>query len=161
MSEDDSDKQIMEILNSIFSSIDGKLLPIIKISEKLSSIIEYLSQESNPLDKKVKLLSILNLIFQENKSLIHYFITKCKTENLNLLECIINTYLIEALENDNKTVVENLLNLIVENSTITKSLFEFIYQKLSLFFIDDKTNKINENYLLKTFKLLQIFYRNI
>ena len=161
MSEDDSDKQIMEILNSIFSSIDGKLLPIIKISEKLSSIIEYLSQESNPLDKKVKLLSILNLIFQENKSLIHYFITKCKTENLNLLECIINTYLIEALENDNKTVVENLLNLIVENSTITKSLFEFIYQKLSLFFIDDKTNKINENYLLKTFKLLQIFYQDI
>ena len=117
MSEDDLDKQIMEILNSIFSSMDGKLLPIIKISEKLSSIIEYLSQESNPLNKKIKLLLILNLIFQENKSLIHYFITKCKTENLNLLECIINTYLVDSLENENQLEIENLLSLIVENST--------------------------------------------
>ena len=50
MSEDDSDQQIMDILNSIFSSIDGKLLPIIKISEKLSSIIEYLNKETNRID---------------------------------------------------------------------------------------------------------------
>ena len=161
MSEDDTNNQIIEILNSIFGSIDGKLLPIIKFSEKLSSIIEYLSNDSNILNNKVKLLSILGLLFQENKLLIHYFVNKCIIENLNFLECIINFYYNENIEKENQIIIENLLNLIVDNSASSSSIFEFIYQKLSIFFIDDNINKINEKYLLKSFKLLQIFYKDI
>ena len=161
MTENESNNQMMEILQSIFLSIEGKILPIIKISEKISFIIKYLNEESNTLNNKLKLLSLLHIIFQENKLLIHYFVTKCKTDNINLLECIINLYYLEGLTNENKIIIENLLNLIVDNSSSTKSIFEFIYQKLSFYFIDDNINKINEEYLLKSFKLLQIFYKDL
>ena len=161
MSENVPDSQMMEIMQSIFLSIEGKLLPIIKISEKISFIIKYLNEESNTLNNKLQLLSLFFAIFQENKLLIHYFITKCKTENMNLLECIINIYYLEEITNENKSIIENLLDLIVDNSSSTKSIFEFIYQKLSFYFIDDNIYKINEQYLLKSFKLLQIFYKDL
>ena len=160
MSENESNNQIMDILESIFLSSEGKLLPIIKLSEKIAYIAKYLNEESNTLNNKLKLLSLLNIIFLENKFLIHYFNTKCKTENINLLECIINIYYLEDLTDENKSIIENLLNLMVENTSITKSIFEYIYQKLSFYFIDDNINKLNEKYLLKSFKLLQIFYKD-
>ena len=160
MSDDDSNS-IIKILQVTFTSIDNKILPIINTSDKLYLIISYLYEDSNTIDNKLRLLSLLNSIFQENKSLIHFFTNKCKTDYLNLLECIINIYLLENIGNEHKNILESLLNLIVENSTITSSIFEFIYQKFSVYFIDDNINKINQIYLLKSMKLLQIFYKDI
>ena len=160
MSEDDSNYSAV-ILKSIFTSIDTKLLPIIKTSEQLHSIIEYFSKDQIPINIKFKLISFLTSLFQENKILIPYFVTKCKTDNLNLLESIINIYFIENIENELKKTIEHLLLLIVENISATSPIFEFIYQKLSVYFIDENMSKINEQYLLKALRLLQIFYKEI
>ena len=160
MSEDDSNYSAV-ILKSIFTSIDTKLLPIIKTSEQLHSIIEYFSKDQIPINIKFKLISFLTSLFQENKILIPYFVTKCKTDHLNLLESIINIYFIENIENELKKTIEHLLLLIVENISATSPIFEFIYQKLSVYFIDENMSKINEQYLLKALKLLQIFYKEI
>ena len=134
MSEDDSNYSAV-ILKSIFTSIDTKLLPIIKTSEQLHSIIEYFSKEQIPLNIKFKLISFLTSLFQENKILIPYFVTKCKTDHLNLLESIINIYFIENIENELKKTIEHLLLLIVENISATSPIFEFIYQIYSRFYI--------------------------
>ena len=161
MSENDSkNNSINNILQSIFISVDDKIIPIISSSEKLSSIISFLTEESNIINNKIKLLSSLTLIFSKNKQLIHFFIKNCKTEDINLLEIIINIYFIENLEMENKKIIENLLNLIIENTSISKSIYEFVYQKLSFFYIDNNITKINEEFLLKTFKILQIFYKD-
>ena len=161
MSENDSkNNSINNILQSIFISVDDKIIPIISSSEKLSSIISFLTEESNIINNKIKLLSSLTLIFSKNKQLIHFFIKNCKTEDINLLEIIINIHFIENLEMENKKIIENLLNLIIENTSISKSIYEFVYQKLSFFYIDNNITKINEEFLLKTFKILQIFYKD-
>ena len=154
-------KSIVEIFQSIFNSFDGQILPIINSSEKINDILNFLVDDLNQLEAKLELLMILRLIFLENKTLIHHFINKCATNNLDLIEYIINIYLKEDLDINNKNILENLLNIIIENSSISKSIFEFIYQKLSFYFIDDNINKININYLIKSLKLLQIFYKDI
>ena len=162
MIEADSTKNsIMSIMGSIFNSIDDKILPIIYQPEEIPSIIRYLTDDSNAISNKLQLLSILNLIFIENKMLIIHFINKCRTENCNLIESIINIYLSENIENENKKIIENILSLIMENITLSKSIFEFIYQKLSYYYIGDNITKIKEEFLLKSYRLLQIFYNGM
>ena len=162
MIEADSTKNsIMSIMGSIFNSIDDKILPIIYQPEEIPSIIRYLTDDSNAISNKLQLLSILNLIFIENKMLIIHFIHKCRTENCNLIESIINIYLSENIENENKKIIENILSLIMENITLSKSIFEFIYQKLSYYYIGDNITKIKEEFLLKSYRLLQIFYNGM
>ena len=151
---------IIEIFQSIFNIVDGKILPIINSSDKLNTLINFLTEDSIELKVKLELLIVLRTIFLENKALIHYFVNKYTTMNLNLIECIINIYLKEELDIENQKILENLLNLIIENSSISKSIFEFIYQKISFYYIDDNIKKINENYLIKSLRLLQIFYKD-
>ena len=158
LEENLNNNPIIQLLQSVFNSNDGKILPIINNHEELTSINRFLYEESNSLDNKTLLLSLLYTIFNENKMLINHFIMKCQIENSNLLESIINIYYNENLDNQNKTIIERLLNLINENAKM-KSIIEFIYQKVSYFFIDNNITKLNEEFLLKSFRLLQIFYK--
>ena len=161
MSEIDlKQNQSLIVLQKVFNSLNDKIIPIINTSEELSSIINYLIDDSQDLNNKLQLIFCLTLIFHENKILIHYFINKCKSENINLLECIINIYLKENLDEPNKKIIWTLFNLIIENSAVPKSIYEFIYQKMSYFYIDDNMSKITEEFLLKIFKLLQILYKD-
>ena len=161
MSENDpKQNQLLTVLQKIFNSLNNKIIPIINTSEELSSIINYLNDDSQEINNKLQLIFYLILIFRENKLLIHYFISKCKSENINLLECIINIYLKENIDEQNKKIIWFLFNLILENSTVPKSIYEFIYQKMSYFYIDDNMSKLTEEFLLKIFKLLQVLYED-
>jgi hypothetical protein len=161
MSENDSNQnQSLIVLQKIFNSLNNKIVPIINIVEELSSIINYLIDDSQEINNKLQLIFYLTLIFRENKALIHYFLSKCKSENINLLECIINLYLKENIDEQNKKIIWFLFNLIIENTAVPKSIYEFIYQKMSYFYIDDNMSKITEEFLLKIFKLLQILYKD-
>ena len=161
MSENDSNQnQSLIVLQKIFNSLNNKIVPIINTSEELSSLINYLIDDSQEINNKLQVIFYLTLIFSENKTLIHYFINKCKSENINLLECIINLYLKENLNEQNKKIIWFLFNLIIENCAVPKSIYEFIYQKMSYFYIDDNMSKITEEFLVKIFKLLQILYKD-
>ena len=161
MAENDSKQnQSLIVLQKIFNSLNNKIVPIINKTEELYSIINYLIDDSQEINNKFQIIFYLTLIFRENKALIHYFISKCKSENINLLECIINLYLKENLDEQNKKIIWFLFNLIIENSAVPKSIYEFIYQKMSYFYIDDNMSKITEEFLVKIFKLLQILYKD-
>jgi hypothetical protein len=161
MAEKDSKQnQSLTVLQKIFNSLNNKIVPIINKSEELSSIIKYLIDDSQELKNKLQIIFYLTLIFRENKILIHYFINKCKSDKINLLECIINIYLKENIDEQNTKIIWILFNLIIENSAIPKSIYEYIYQKMSYFYIDDNMSKITEEFLLKVFKLLQILYKD-
>jgi hypothetical protein len=79
----------------------------------------------------------------------------------------VNLYLEENIIGPFQTLLEDLINNINFTVSVTKNIFEYIYQKLSFFFNieqhsnNDKITYLSEEVLLKYLRLLNIFYNDI
>ena len=155
----------ISLLNDIFiKSKDNPkiLLPILKSSEKIPTIISFLKDSKNQIKDKISLLSSLKSLFISNKNLIPCFVDKCTSSRSNVFEPIINMYLEESVSNNDLLILEEIIKIIIINVTIPKLSLQYIYQRLSKFFTNEQKNNNNEilkeKNFIKYLKILKLFY---
>ena len=147
-----------------------EFLPIVKDMKNIPNIISFINSNTSlqmNLDNNISLVFFLKNLFSENNDLMPLFIKRCVKDKKTFLESLVNLYLEEKVVGQSQTLVEELINNINYNVSVDKSVFEFIYQKLSYYFNVDyhlKSEKIvylTDKDLLKYLRLLNIFYTDL
>ena len=153
------------LLNDIFletKTAPKKLIPIIKSSDKIPSIIPFLNDSKNQIKDKIDIISTLISLFKYNKNLIPCFIEKFTSNRYNFYEPLIKIYLDNNISNDGRLKIEDMIKLLNINITTPKSALEYVYQKLSNYFKNEgnNTNKdiLTEKIMLKYLNLLKLLY---
>ena len=147
----------------------GQLLPLISSPNEIHVLFSFLNYKDensteqnnniyNTIMTKIQLLNYLMELFKMNNNLIFLFIKKCKSNFKSFFDPLIDIYLNEYTKDNNKIIIEKLLQLIIKHVSIQKNTLEYIYQKLSIYFRKDAKKKLTENLLLKYLNLLDIFY---
>ena len=161
---ENNNKKSLSFISDIFyhkNSDSDIIFPIIKNSYKIKDLISFLkSNEYNINDKYTEILKLFDL-FKSNITLIPFFKKCCKRNNLNLLyESIFDIYLSPEIQQDKELILENLLKLIITNSSLPKSAPEYLYQKMSIFFKKEKEEELNEQLFMKYLNLLHLCYKD-
>ena len=153
------------LLNEIFlesKSNPKNLLPILQSSEKIVNIFQFLNDNKNQLKEKINFLSSLMSLFNENNYLIPFLIDRCYLKGYNLFEPLINMYLDKNISKEDLIKIEEIIKLFIINVTIPKSVLEYIYQRLSIFFgkAEENDNKeiLTEDLLIRYLNILELFY---
>ena len=154
-SEVDENFQILKNIFLIDEKNNNEILPFINPSFDLNNLFYLLN--TNKTKSKIELLQTLLKIFTANKNLIFLFADKNKK---TLFESIINIYLYESFDENEKKIIENLLQFLIQNISIHKNLLEQLYQKIAIYFHKDETIPLSENILLKYLNLFDFFYTN-
>ena len=167
------DQAFINLMGSIFyksTTEEDEFLPIVKDMKSIPNIISFINTNNNlqtNLDNNISLVFFLKNLFSENNDLMPLFVKRCVKDKRTFLESLVNLYLEEKVVGQYQTLVEDLINNINYNVSVDKSVFEFIYQKLSYYFnVDhhlksDKITYLSEKDLLKYLRLLNIFYTDI
>ena len=167
------DQTFINLMGSIFyqsTTEEDEFLPIVKNMNNIPNIISYINTNNNiqmNLDNNISLVFFLKNLFSENSDLMPLFIKRCVKDKRTFLESLVNLYLEEKIVGQYQTLLEDLINNINYNVSVDKSVFEFIYQKLSYYFnVDhhsnsDKITYLSEKDLLKFLRLLNIFYTDL
>ena len=167
------DRQLISLLNTIFFASPNEtdeFLPVIKDAKNIPNIIPFINRSQDAemnLENAISLIFFLKNLFLENNDLIPVFIKHCVKNKITFLESIVNLYLQEKLEKDSLIMIEDLISDINYHISICKNIFEYIYQKLNIYFnikqtVNKNNNKIlTESVLLRYLKLLNIFYTDL
>ena len=167
------DRSLITLLNSIFYESpfeSDDFLPIIKDAKNIPDIVPFLSSDTKVqinLNNTLSLIYYLKNLFSENEDLILLFLKHCIKNKTTLIQAIINKYMDNKLEGQSLTLIEDFLSNIIYNVSVCKSIFEYIYQKLNVYFNINQNIQCNENtilteaLLLKYLKLLNLFYTDI
>ena len=165
--------QLISLLNSIFyeSPIDkGEFLPIVRDLKNIPNVIPFLNLDKNissNLNNSISLIFFLKNLFLENNDLIPLFIKNCFKNKKSLFTSLIDLYLEEKTDEKALIMIEDLINNINFNISISNNVFEYIYQQLNGFFNmnqkikNEKTKTLTVPIFLKIMKLLNIFYTDI
>ena len=142
-------------LSSIFykNPDNDTLTSIIKNKDKIKDIPIYLLNKQVLFENKKTLLKSLLDIFLENYFLINFFQLQTKYNEYCFIESLIELYIKEKEEN------KELLNLIILCNNyipITKNMMEIIYNNLSKYFINESIHNLDEQYLIRHLKLLNL-----
>ena len=161
---ENNNKKSFSFISDIFhykESDSNLIFPIIKNPYKIENLISFLkSKEYNINDKYEEIQKLFDL-FKSNIFLIPFFIRCCKKNNLNLLyESIFDIYLNQEIQKDREYEIENILKLIMINTTLPKSAPEYLYQKMSTFFNEEKKGELNEQLFMKYLNLLHLCYKD-
>ena len=161
---------ITSILQTIFytQNINNiiQYIPIIKSTDNIITFINHLNCLQIPIETRISYLQILNDLFSKNLQLIPLIektLTKHKT---SLFKLCINLYLNNPINSTNEEIIFSFLNVIINNITLTKDIFDYIYNSLanisikhtSLFDKLTDTECIDENVFIKYLKLFQLLY---
>ena len=153
-------KQLLSSIFQISIKEKDKYYPIIEESTNISNLLLFLKNENNNYKEKKEILFILLQLFKENEALIPLFMSKNITNEINLYEPLIDLYF-NSKEKEIKALVEQLIQIIVNNATLTKTSIEYLFQKLSQYFerkeLDDK-GRLDEDEMMKYLNLFLIFY---
>ena len=167
------DRSLISLLNTIFyesPSETDEFLPIIKDAKNISEIIPFLGSDINiqiNLNNNISLIFYLKNIFSENDDLMPVFIKLCNKNKITFIQALINIYLNDKIKDQSLTLIEDLLSNITYKVSVCRSIFEYIYQKLNIYFNINQNIQFNETtvlteaLLLKYLKLLRIFYTDI
>ena len=119
--------EIISILKDIFYEIpnnENEFLPIIKDSNNIVKIISFLVTYNNTEDEyinlDINLLTILKDFFKLNTNLIPLFMkNSISSYNTTFYESLINLYLNEKIKDNNRQTLEELLNFINTNYSLS------------------------------------------
>ena len=158
--------EIISILKDIFYEMpnnENEFLPIIKNSNNIVKIISFLVTYNNTEDEyinlDINLLTILKNFFKLNSNLIPLFMkNSISSYNTTFYESLINLYLNEKINDNNRQTLEELLNFINNNYSLSKTSLEFIYQNLSKYFTNEAKVKLTDRLLLRYLNLLNHLY---
>ena len=159
-------KEIFLLLKNIFYELPNKVneyLPIIKSSANIKNIIPFLltynTNKEEDINQVINLLFILKEFFSINNNLIPLFMKNSIFSNdMSFYECLITIYLNENINDDNKLVLEELINLINANYSVSKHSLSYIYQKLSKYFTNEAKSKLTDRLLYRYLNLLNHIY---
>ena len=166
------DSMLMTLLNSIFyPSPDeaDEFLPIVKDMKNIPNIISFLNSDKNiqmDLNNRISLVFFLKNLFSENNDLIPLFIKRCVQNKKTLLESIVDLYLNDTIYGESQALLEDFMNNVNFTVSVSRNIFEYIYQKISVYYniyqkvTYEKTN-LSGKLLLKYLKLLNIFYTDV
>ena len=158
--------EISSLLQEIFYSLPNNInsfLPIIKSSNKIKKIIPFLltynTNKEEDINQNINLLFILKEFFKINNNLIPLFMNNSVySHNLSFYESLLTLYLNENINDDDKSIIEEFINFINENYSISKHCLEFIYQKLSKYFTAEADIKLTDKLLYRYLNLLNHIY---
>ena len=145
-------------------------MPIVRDLKNIPNVIPFLNLDKNissNLNNSISLIFFLKNLFSENNDLIPLFIKNCFKNKKSLFTSLIDLYLEEKTDEKALIMIEDLINNINFNVSISNNVFEYIYQQLNGFFnIHQKIKNENTKILtvpifLKIMKLLNIFYTDI
>ena len=156
-------KDYIYILKEIFNCPNENSLeiyPIIKNSDNFQKFKIYMKDKNVINSNKVLLLKKLKNLFDNNDILIPFFVNNFYKKSSYFFYPIINLYLSDDIDEENMKFLDEFLFLINSYIPLNKSIFEFIYQKLSKYFGNRSKIKINEAKLLRYLRLLKIFYKD-
>ena len=84
-----------------------------------------------------------------------------KSKQYHIYEPLIDLYVTPKLKKEYESLLDELFQIILTHVTITRNALEYVYQKLSLYFKNNKQEMLNEAILLKYLKLLKLFYSDV
>ena len=156
-------KQLLSSIFQISKKDKNKYYPVIEESTNIPKLLLFLKNENNSFKEKKEILFILLQLFKENCILIPLFMSKNITNTINLYEPLIDLYFYSK-EKEIKSLVEQIIQIMVNNVTLTKASIECLFQKLSQYFESKELNDkamLDENEMLKYLNLFLIFYTGI
>ena len=161
--------ELSSLLKEIFYELPNKVnefVPIIKSSKNISKIIPFLliydTNKEEDINQAINLLFILKEFFILNNGLIPLFMKDTITSHdTTFYECLINLYLNESINDDNKLVIEELIIYINKHYSLSKNSFEYIYQKLSKYYTNNSKQLLTDKLLLRYLNLLNLLYTDI
>ena len=151
-------------INDIFietKSTPKKLIPILKSSTKIPKLVIYLNDNKINYKNKINTLSQLIPLFKANKNILLLFAEKGTSNNSpNLFKVLTKLYLDKNANKEDLSKIEELINIFLNNIPIPKTVIEYIYQKLTNFFNEEKgvNPATDTKELSRYFKILNIFY---
>ena len=151
-------------INDIFietKSAPKKLIPLLKSSTKIPKLVIYLNDNKINYKNKINTISQLIPLFKANKNILLLFSEKGINNNSpNLFKVLTKLYLEKNANKEDLIKIEELINIFLNNIVIQKTVIEYIYQKLSNFFNEEKGgNPSNDTKdLSRYFNILNIFY---
>ena len=159
-------KEVDKLLSPIFSFLGKKTpssLPILNSTKEIPQLIELLKDEKQKIGKKMDLISALVNLFKINENIIPPFMRKFyyKSKQYHIYEPLIDLYVTPKLKKEYESLLDELFQIILTHVTITRNALEYVYQKLSLYFKNNKQEMLNEAILLKYLKLLKLFYSDV
>ena len=113
------------------------------ISEELenpsnfSILFDYLKDNSNTIDDKIKKINKLTDIIKNQRSIVAFL---PKYENKNIYIFFFDLYFNEKKSKELKDSIINLINILSLNLQITKDVYEYIFQKFSKEYLSYKNN---------------------
>ena len=166
------DSMLMTLMNSIFyPSPDeaDEFLPIVKEMKNIPNIISFLNSDKNiqmDLNNRISLVFFLKNLFSENNDLMPLFIKRCVQNKKTLLESIVDLYLNDKVYGESQALLEDFINNVNFTVSVSRNIFEYIYQKISVYYnvyqkIKYEKTNLTGKLLLKYLKLLNIFYTDV
>ena len=161
--------EIFSLLKEIFYELPNNVneyLPIIKSSKNIKNIIPFLltynTNKEEDINQIVNFLFIIKEFFNINNNLIPLFMKdSIFSHDMSFYECLLTLYLNENINDENKLILEELINFINENYSLTKHSLEYIYQKLSKYFTNEAKLKLTDKLLYRYLNLLNHIYTDI
>ena len=159
-------KEICLLLKDIFYELPNNInsfLPIVKSSDKIKNVIPFLltydTNKEEDINQNINFLFILKEFFNINNNLIPLFMkNSIYYHNKSFYDCLLTLYLNENINDDDKLILEELINYINENYSISKQDLAFIYQELSKYFKNEAKIKLTESLLYRYLNLLNHIY---
>ena len=156
-------EHVEQILSSILilENKTNPVLPLLLSSKNISNLIIYLNDQNKSLEEKLELLSTLLGYFQYNEYLINVFMRPIyyNSELYTLIFPIINIYLFPNIKEEQISLVVKLIKVILSHISINKTIVEYVYQKISLYFTNKEQKEIlDEKMFMKYLNLLNILY---
>jgi len=161
MSEDENDyKNILKEIFHCSPDNSSDIYPIIKNSDNIKLFKEFMKNKDIINANKILLLKELKTLFEQNDILILQIVNNGYKKPYYFFYQIINLYLSEDVIEENLKFLEEFLILVNSYITLHKQIFDFVYQKLSIYFSNRSKKKLNETQFIRCLSLLRIFYKD-
>ena len=137
-------------MNQIFEINDkGNYLPKIKSLKNISQFFNFLKNSNNSQESKSAIINDLSILIKKNRFISEYF---SSFENIPIYFFLFDLYLNKDTNEKLKQTILNLIKELISNIETNKNIYEYLYQKLSLIYHDNKS--INFNLLYNILTLL-------
>ena len=160
--------EVNSLLKEIFykSSLENKFLPIIKISDNIRKVIPFLidfnTNKEEDIKQNINLISILKDFFNLNNNLIPLFMKISNLSNdMTFYECLVKLYLNVNVNESQKQILEEFIKTININYSLSKDIFDYIYQQLSKYFKNNAKEKLTDKLFSRYLNLLSYLYTDI
>ena len=159
-------KELSLLLKEIFyekPNKENEFIPIIKSSNNIKKIIPFLltynTNKEEDINQIINAIFIIKEFFKINNNLIPLFMkNSVSSHDMSFYECLINIYLNESINDENKNIIIELINYINSKISISKHSLEYIYQKLSKYFTNEAKSLLTDKLLYRYLNILNHLY---